>query len=783
MADAPENTQLWYLQGLLRQNGCKYGQGDDWQCPAHDDDNASLGVSQGEKGVVIHCAAGCHPTEVLSALGTTWPIVLAFESGDPAFREAPSDAPNARTGQKSLESLAEEHGGFVGKKRYEYRDAEGNLARVVFRFDFADGTKDIRQKIHDKKAVLYHYALVRKGIEAGLPVYVCEGEKAADRLNSVAGKGEQRRAVVTCSPGGCKGWTGEHGRLLDGARRVVVIADNDEAGFKYARDVVDSILGGTVSVVRSATDGKGDDICEHLDAGFKIKDLRPVDLDDVLNRVHAESVEAPDDDVIGLKLPDVIVSEKPDVDPTSIVWPSPNQPLEVARKLAQNITYGGHGTIRRWRQKWFYWTPELGHYDEFEPERWFGQIAEILRPLKCYNSADPPEQVPWNPKPSTVDAVLKMLAGLEEVNVPSTTRPGVRLSTDEQLQMISLSNGVLDLAPDAALRLTRPSPDFFTLHALPFAYDPSAQCARWEQFLRETWPDDPESVALLQEWFGYVVSEDMHQEKFLALYGVPGSGKTTIDNVLRALLGDEAVTSTSLAQLGSRFGKVGLDTKKLAISGDSRWNGKENDETVQTILSITGRTAIDVEPKGKDHYTAMPTARLMLVANERPALRDPQNALMRRLLLLETRHSCPPASRDSRLLEKLVSELPGILNWALCGLQRLRERGVFTVVASTEDEYREIARDQSDIAAFIEDRCTLGPDEMVTTAEFADAYRQWREENALPFPPSNNKIGRELRARFPELRKDRHGNPAKGEQAWTWFGVSVNGRHLKVRVG
>lgn len=42
------------------------------RCPAHEDRTASLAVSEGENGTVIHCFAGCQTDDVLGALGLTF---------------------------------------------------------------------------------------------------------------------------------------------------------------------------------------------------------------------------------------------------------------------------------------------------------------------------------------------------------------------------------------------------------------------------------------------------------------------------------------------------------------------------------------------------------------------------------------------------------------------------------------------------------------------------------------------------------------------------------------
>ena len=37
-------------------------------CPAHEDNNPSLSISDGDKGLMVHCFAGCAPRDVYAAL-------------------------------------------------------------------------------------------------------------------------------------------------------------------------------------------------------------------------------------------------------------------------------------------------------------------------------------------------------------------------------------------------------------------------------------------------------------------------------------------------------------------------------------------------------------------------------------------------------------------------------------------------------------------------------------------------------------------------------------------
>jgi hypothetical protein len=44
------------------------GRGGDWPCPAHDDRNPSLSVTNGDGKVLLHCHAGCNVVDIVTAL-------------------------------------------------------------------------------------------------------------------------------------------------------------------------------------------------------------------------------------------------------------------------------------------------------------------------------------------------------------------------------------------------------------------------------------------------------------------------------------------------------------------------------------------------------------------------------------------------------------------------------------------------------------------------------------------------------------------------------------------
>jgi hypothetical protein len=281
---APEATQLWYVQQLLWKKGLAYGGSDKWQCPAHDDHNPSLWVNQGARSVRITCVSQhCDKKAILAALGTTWPHVFAHDPGDPTvLGRAPSDPPNGQFRSKGrgkgsvaqqVEQRCRENKTTCTATHYDYWSPDGQtLLRKVTRYDFADGSpKLISQDIRDGTPALYPQKQLNEAIAAGWTIYVMEGEKAAQDFNEyVEAKGIKALAVT--APGGAGQWKPEHGVLLDGAKRVIIVVDSDKAGEKHAELVARS-LDGPWMMVKSRTTREKDDWYDHHADGGKIKDL------------------------------------------------------------------------------------------------------------------------------------------------------------------------------------------------------------------------------------------------------------------------------------------------------------------------------------------------------------------------------------------------------------------------------------------------------------------------------------------------------------------------------
>ncbi|HPF23424.1 MAG TPA: phage/plasmid primase, P4 family [Hyphomonas sp.] len=291
-------------------------------------------------------------------------------------------------------------------------------------------------------------------------------------------------------------------------------------------------------------------------------------------------------------------------------------------------------------------------------------------------------------------------------------------------------------------------PNLFTTSALEFDYDPGAPPpVQWLAFLQEVWPDDAECRQTLQRMFGYLLTPDTSQQKIFAIIGPPRSGKGTIGRVLAELLGRRNITSPTLTSLGSDFGLQSLIGKQLAIMSDVRI-GKAGHTVVETLLRVSGEDNIAANRKWQKEWHGRLTTRFLLMGNELPDLPDSSMALVRRFILLPMSQSFL-GREDPALTDRLLQELPGILNWAIEGRRLLATERAFHLPASGREALRIMDDMASPVSGFVRDCCELDQEATVRKERLYKAYLEWCSDNGIRVPTSSSRFGRDLRAAFP----------------------------------
>lgn len=442
-------------------------------------------------------------------------------------------------------------------------------------------------------------------------------------------------------------------------------------------------------------------------------------------------------------------------------------PLPSARSLIANrYSSGAMRTLQHYRGVFHHWNGSC--YQHIDNDAVDADIWSFLEWALHKTETD---LKPFQPNRSRVGDVHSAQAAV--CNLPGHVEAPTWLTKDVGLpradEFLPVANGLLHLPSGDLYPAT---PTYFGLNSAAAVYDPDVpEPAEWLRFLNQLWPNDPQSIEALQDIFGLLLSPDTSQQKLFLVVGPKRSGKGTIARVLAALLGRNSVAAPTLASLATNFGLAPLIGKSLAIIGDARLSARADQAAIaERLLSISGEDAITVDRKFLPAWTGRLPVRFMIMTNELPRLADASGALASRFVVLTMEQSFF-GKEDRGLSSRLDGELPGILNWALAGYCRQRNRGHLIQPENARDAINELEALGSPIAAFVKERCIVAPGLQCTPDRLFREWVEWCAANGREKPGTKQGFGSMLRAAVPGLKISQQ--RVNGDRARIYEGISM----------
>jgi P4 family phage/plasmid primase-like protien len=300
---------------------------------------------------------------------------------------------------------------------------------------------------------------------------------------------------------------------------------------------------------------------------------------------------------------------------------------------------------------------------------------------------------------------------------------------DRDGSLSNFRNGVLDLRTG----LLRPhSASDLATRLIDIDYDATATCPLWERFLREIFNGDEKLIEYFQRIVGYTMTAQTREHKFFIFYGGGSNGKGTCIKIMQAVLGDYAQSSPTEAWLRQGRPSRGPDPD-LAYTVGARMIAVEeiNEERrldearVKAFVAGDRMSTRDIYEKPFD-FT--PTAKLFISTNHRPRIKDDTDGMWRRTILVPFTQKYPEGVADTHLLEKLLTELPGIAAWAVRGCLAWQRDGLAPpdAVRNATTTYR---AESDALGLFIEERCVVANGCSALSSTLHTAYEQWAKDN------------------------------------------------------
>lgn len=314
---------------------------------------------------------------------------------------------------------------------------------------------------------------------------------------------------------------------------------------------------------------------------------------------------------------------------------------------------------------------------------------------------------------------------------------------------LAFRNGFLRIVSDGGCRLEDLTPQHHVTRMLPFNYDPvppPENFTNWKAFLASVWGasgtdggPDMQSIALVHQMIGYLLSGSNEHQKMFLLLGPPRSGKGTICKLLLRLFGTDG-GAFKLAGLDNNFALEGMLGKTLLVDGDVRRSkGASRDEgkIVERLLGITASDAQEIPRKNKTSVHTTLLARLVMASNPPFSVRDVGSALASRIITLPFPVSFL-GQEQLDLEERLAGELPAIVALAMQSMRALRAAGRFIEPDSAAELREEIERGQTPLREFFDEWCAFEPGARTSCGELYRAVREWADENGNAAPSNQS---------------------------------------------
>lgn len=412
--------------------------------------------------------------------------------------------------------------------------------------------------------------------------------------------------------------------------------------------------------------------------------------------------------------------------------------------------------LRFWRGDFYFWVE--GVYRKIGKEELKAILVKYTKNLHVEPSTKIMENIKLNLSSLTI------LSGDRVPNTWITTSDAT-----EPVNSVVTESGILTVVGDD-VNIKPNTPDFFALGKVPYKYDSSAECPRWNVFLDEVTGENKSLQRMLQQWAGYLLVPTQKYQCFLLCYGEAATGKGTYARAMKSMLGQDNCSDVPLRRFVDKFSMYLTYGKKLNIAGDAEQELTPQVEAV--IKTWTGKDGLDYERKFKDGFTAEATAKLMILANDFPTFTDKSMGTWRRLKIVPfTREDTNVLEHD--LDERLREELPGILNWAIAGLRDLSEKHGFAMAEESKQVWEQFKEESNPAGIYLRSNYFFDHEYAFgcSPATVYAKYREWCKRNGY-VAMSNKTFGKEIRRAFPKTEKRRMGG--HGSRHYMYAGLKLS---------
>lgn len=630
--------------------------------------------------------------------------------------------------------------------------ANGELvAAAALRWDLDDGSKVMRQAHYNgTKWIMKGFPWLpvplynEEMFEKAERIIFVEGEKCMDKLQEnidIADISQEDYpfTVVTTNIGGSNAIKKANVKPLKD-KLVYYVRDNDEPGLKmmtWLEEKIGGLVINPADINPEAEDGY--DVYDYLTDGYPVEALYEL----VENKAPEYTIEEAYAEAGSITEPRQVIAlfEKITESRIEVSHGEIDRIVERLKKTtglskgALNADWrevSGKGQKKDWpdlvmrhafekgyKEKLIYVGKTYWYYD-----RTHWKMTELVG-QKIYHSAG------HIIKPGVYDKA-SAITKAEQLMARHTAKEQDWLGLNKKpKKIINVKNGELHIQNDGTIQVCNHNPDSKMTYCIQTAYEPTADCPLYDRAIRDIFEGNEDLVRHFEEVVGYMIQPDRFMKNFFVFWGPKGNnGKTVLTHLMKSLMGDGTTLTRKIHTFGDdKHDTVQLVGKMLLVDDDMQKGVTLNDGLLKEISELKELTA---NPKNRDTYPFTSYAAVLICCNNLPRTNDLTEAMRSRANFIPFYRRFTEEEVDRELFPKIEeTELSGVLNRFLSGLERLMKRGDWDypeIVEQAKDKWLSYT---STIYDFVTSHFVMDGDDSITIQDFRIKYVNWCEAEGI----------------------------------------------------
>lgn len=346
---------------------------------------------------------------------------------------------------------------------------------------------------------------------------------------------------------------------------------------------------------------------------------------------------------------------------------------------------------------------------------------------------------------------------------------------DQNPHLLNTLNATIELRGAEGYNAREHRKEDYLTTSLDCSYNPAAKCPKWEEFLETIFLENKELIKYVQKVLGNTLSGKPEQFYHIC-YGSGANGKGVFVKVLSHIFGAYHVEKPFSTFKPKKFDDA--KSTDLEHFKSARFvTVSELDETPvfdePLVKRLTGGDKIQAYKNYVGHFHFYAKFTLWFFGNNKPSIKGSDTGIRRRTRLIPFSYTFPENKRkvQEKVVEELLSEKEGILNWLLEGYVLWANETLAIAPEIVISESEELVNENDVLEPFLElyfDRGEVSNKSFKTLLKgFRIAFFKYAANEHLKYDLKPDILKNQLRNKMLIVKKDPHGNQQ------TIFGIKL----------